>query len=70
MKILGLVFIGLVVLLFLIFLVFAPQSPMTSSYGFTYTWPYIVLSMGLAAGIALQLADWNVKRQKKGKVEH
>lgn len=70
MKVLGIVFIGLTVLLFLLFLIFAPDAPMTSDYEFTYSWPYILLLFGLGAGIALLLADWNFKRQKKGKVKH
>lgn len=70
MKVLGFVFLGITVFLFLLFLIFAPDAPMTSDYEFTYTWPYIILSFGLGAGIALLLADWNVKRKKRGELRH
>lgn len=70
MRILGFVFIGITVLLFLLFLIFAPDAPMTSDYEFTYSWPYILLLFGMAAGIGLLLADWNITRKKKGKAKH
>lgn len=70
MKILGFVFLGLTVFLFLLFVLLAPEAPMSSDYEFTYTWPYILLLFGLSAGVALLLADWNVKRQDKRKVRH
>lgn len=67
MKILGFVFLGLTGLLLLIYLFFMPDVPRESDYQFTYTWPLILFTAGFAAGFALLLADWNIKRQNKGK---
>lgn len=70
MRILGFVFIGLTGLLLLIYIFLIPDAPMTSDYKYTYTWPFIIFTVGFGAGLVLILADWNVRRQKKGKVKH